>query len=649
MGDTMKIKVSSEFNNVIQHAEQFYKILNEAGIDEIATQFNDIVNTAKSQEFVIGVVGSAKRGKSTLINGILGRTDDTIAPIGKFPVTNVVSLFKYSEKESIKVYFIDQNEPLDISEDEIRLYVCEDHNPQNEKRVKYIEVESNFPGLEENVYIVDTPGADNAVSEMHGQLLLNFLPKADAVIFLVTASEPLVQSEVDLLKNIQKQYISKIFFAINKIDSVDKEELSQAIEHNRKILNDLGFTGVKIHTISAKNYLEKKSDRGTEELIKSIRDTIQNERIKILTERINERIAYLLNQAKTELQSKLAASMATDEDIRKEIKQLEKFRYELDTKRVNREKQFIDDWNSAFSELEDKIISIRKELKNSYSEKVEKTNMFKINALARSIHGEIAANFQKKLTDAINKCEKKIQDSQINFIESVQNILISINPEIKSSVNIKSGISSQFKIGAATVPGLAVGALFSSLPGIISSALAGIAPQVTAAVWYNPFKWISYAATSIANAAVSSGSAVVTSFLSAVATPVALVAFSYGIYRGFTTLKEQKNLDRNKLILAVNKMIDEGCESVLEQINSYKRKINEILKSMNDMIEKKIDETEQYLKGLLNNRPSPEMINRLQVSLENLNKQINILASPKDDTVSEKGVSTAPKSDKFFS
>ncbi|HQJ41147.1 MAG TPA: hypothetical protein PK449_06290, partial [Exilispira sp.] len=84
-------------------------------------------------------------------------------------------------------------------------------------------------------------------------------------------------------------------------------------------------------------------------------------------------------------------------------------------------------------------------------------------------------------------------------------------------------------------------------------------------------------------------------------------------------------------------------------INSYKRKINEILKSMNDMIEKKIDETEQYLKGLLNNRPSPEMINRLQVSLENLNKQINILASPKDDTVSEKGVSTAPKSDKFFS
>jgi len=647
----MKIAKNPELSKAILYAEQAYASMKEVGRDDIAKQLEAMIKAAKEQKFVVGVVGSAKRGKSTLINGFLGRTDDKLAPIGTFPATNVISIFRRADadKASIKVHFKDEGKTnIEISEDEVRSYASEDHNPDNKKNVRSIEAEGPFPGLEDNVHIVDTPGANNALSAMHGDILLNFLPHADALIFLVTAGEPLVKSESDLLReirDIQKKNIRKIFFAINKVDEADSDELAEGIEHNREILDFVGFEGIKIYRISAKDYFEKRSDPGTEMLISDIRQTIANDRIKIIAERINERTRVLLEQVKRELASELDQAKATVEDLTIERAQLEMFKRELQQGRETRERLFVQEWNDAFSDLESKIgRTIRKNLKDKYGQLVDETSGVKVQALAQTIHGDVAVGFSKELGAAIEDCEHRLDKAQMDFLNAVQTTVISIIPDVSPGSTVTSDLTGALKIGASTIPGIVTGAISSSLPGLIGSAIVAGAPTVAAAVWYNPFTWIASAATGGASALVATLGASATGLLTTVAMPFAFAAFGYATYRGFSTWRLQKDLDKNKLKTALDRMIDEGCESVLDQVRSYKEKVKPLLKKINDDLDQKLAAADVSLEELIRNRPSPEKIAVLE---RNVGNQVLLLAAPGVESV-ERGQPAGPMADKYF-
>ena len=155
----MQIAKKPVMEKTIRLAEEVCRTLHASGKQELSDQLSTLIEAAKAERFVIGVVGSAKRGKSTLINGLLDRADDVLAPIGKFPVTIAVSIFGHSTTPSVRVYFRDdvKGAGKEISESEIRLYACDEYNPNNEKNVRSIEAVGPFPGLEPGVYVVDTP------------------------------------------------------------------------------------------------------------------------------------------------------------------------------------------------------------------------------------------------------------------------------------------------------------------------------------------------------------------------------------------------------------------------------------------------------------------------------------------------------------
>ena len=54
--------------------------------------------------FNLVVVGQFKRGKTSLINSLLG---DDILPVAVVPLTSIVTILKYGETLRIKVYFND--------------------------------------------------------------------------------------------------------------------------------------------------------------------------------------------------------------------------------------------------------------------------------------------------------------------------------------------------------------------------------------------------------------------------------------------------------------------------------------------------------------------------------------------------------------
>ncbi len=152
----------------------------------IANQLEQCVLDIRALRFNIAVVGDIKRGKSTLLNVLLGQDTDDLSPIASEVCTG--SIIHYMDLSCLpgetephaRVFSYGCQQPERVSLEEVRDYITEAGNPGNKRRVSRVEIYGNFPLLH-SCSLVDTPGA-NAVIEQHGEMVYDFLPRADAII-----------------------------------------------------------------------------------------------------------------------------------------------------------------------------------------------------------------------------------------------------------------------------------------------------------------------------------------------------------------------------------------------------------------------------------------------------------------------------------
>ncbi|HEY3957709.1 MAG TPA: dynamin family protein [Streptosporangiaceae bacterium] len=100
------------------------------------------------------VVGESKRGKSTLVNALIGRA---LLPAGLTPLTSVATTVRYGDERHAQVRFLDGHEekrPLNA----LRMLVTEPGNPGNRRGVAHVIVHVDAPLLARGVELVDTPG-----------------------------------------------------------------------------------------------------------------------------------------------------------------------------------------------------------------------------------------------------------------------------------------------------------------------------------------------------------------------------------------------------------------------------------------------------------------------------------------------------------
>ncbi|KAK1317874.1 hypothetical protein QJS10_CPA05g00854 [Acorus calamus] len=120
------------------------------------------------EPFLLVVVGEFNSGKSTVINALLGRK---YLNEGVVPTTNEITLLCYSEMES------------DAQER------CERH--PDGQFICYLPA----PILKE-MNLVDTPGT-NVILQRQQRLTEEFVPRADLLLFIISADRPLTESELE--------------------------------------------------------------------------------------------------------------------------------------------------------------------------------------------------------------------------------------------------------------------------------------------------------------------------------------------------------------------------------------------------------------------------------------------------------------------
>jgi len=178
----------------------------------------------------VAVFGRFKAGKSSFLNHLTGRA---VLPIGVVPLTAVITRLRFGANERAEVRFL-SGERKEIPLDEIRLYVGEDQNPNNEKKVASVEVELPALKLLDPLQFVDTPGLGSAFAH-NTEAALNWLPNVGAALVAVSSDAPLSERDLELLEELRR-HTPKIVLLLTKADLLTESQRAEVLTFVRQQL-----------------------------------------------------------------------------------------------------------------------------------------------------------------------------------------------------------------------------------------------------------------------------------------------------------------------------------------------------------------------------------------------------------------------------
>ena len=108
----------------------------------LSHSLDELSSKLASNRFYLVIVGLFKRGKSSLINALIGKE---LAPVAVTPLTSVITFFEYGPETTAEVLFRDgEKAAIDLAD--VVNYVSEEENPQNVKQVQHLKICTPSPG-----------------------------------------------------------------------------------------------------------------------------------------------------------------------------------------------------------------------------------------------------------------------------------------------------------------------------------------------------------------------------------------------------------------------------------------------------------------------------------------------------------------------
>ena len=202
--------------------------------------------------FNVVVFGEFKRGKTTFVNALLG---SEMLPAAVVPLTSIVTAVTWGEEVRARISYVGGREE-DVPPPELGRYVTERDNPGNHLGVRQAVLSYPSDDLRDGVFLVDTPGV-GSVYRHNTEAAREFLPQADAAIFLASADPPISDTEREFLEEIRGE-AARVFFILNKIDYLSGLDRDEAIAFTQGVIADAVGHDVVLYPMSARQALVAK-------------------------------------------------------------------------------------------------------------------------------------------------------------------------------------------------------------------------------------------------------------------------------------------------------------------------------------------------------------------------------------------------------
>ncbi len=206
------------------------RLAQELGAEPVAEEAHELAARVSEGRFYVACVGQFKRGKSTLLNALVGCE---VVPTGFVPVTAVPTVIRFGDELHARVRMRDGSW-RDVAMPDLKEYVTEERNPENKRAVDGAEVFVPSPLLSSGMCFVDTPGL-GSVFTGNTATTQAFIPHIDAALVVVGADPPIAGEELALVEAVGKQ-VQDLILVINKADRTTDAERAAAVKFTREIL-----------------------------------------------------------------------------------------------------------------------------------------------------------------------------------------------------------------------------------------------------------------------------------------------------------------------------------------------------------------------------------------------------------------------------
>ncbi|MEO3819509.1 dynamin family protein [Plantactinospora sp. B24E8] len=163
----------------------------------------------------IVVVGETKRGKSSLVNALVGVPG--LSPVDVAVTTACYLEFVPGPQAGARAWLPGQAEPVPLEVSQLRDWATPlGRLPDDVRPPRHIEVTHPAPLLQ-YLSLVDTPGT-GGLDPAHAQIALEAAAQATALLFVVDAAAPFAQPELDFLIEASKR-VNLVVFGLTKVDA----------------------------------------------------------------------------------------------------------------------------------------------------------------------------------------------------------------------------------------------------------------------------------------------------------------------------------------------------------------------------------------------------------------------------------------------
>ncbi len=293
----------------------------------------------------VAMLGQFKRGKSTLLNALLGVP---LLPTGITPVTAIPTYVRVESEPSLRIEFEGSRKPLEsLNASEfpaiIARYVSESTNANNREQVRGVEIALNSATFSDRVVLVDTPGVGSTF--LHNSRAAEaVLSDCDVGIFVLSPDPPITEVELGYLDDVRR-VVPKLYFALNKVDLLSPDDRDVALSFLANVLEDKLGPGEspRIFPVSAKAALLAKREgdsaalaaSGVLELEQALASELASEERAIAFATGRSRAISLVGQLLYRRQLEHKALLTPEQDLIRKIGEFEHGISRFESERAN--------------------------------------------------------------------------------------------------------------------------------------------------------------------------------------------------------------------------------------------------------------------------------------------------------------------------
>ncbi len=209
------------------------ELARRARAQEIGEALQELEKRRRLPGFRLAFVGEFNRGKSTLINRLLGRM---LLPVGVTPTTATITSLVAGIPERMEVIYPDgRRETRALDSASWRDITANDTTGGNEDATfPFVRVTLNHPWLNSlGMELLDTPGAGD-LNQRRAALVYDALSQSDAAIFLISALAPFSLTErVFLEGEVLARHVAPVGVVVSQLDKVPFDERAQVLQTAR--------------------------------------------------------------------------------------------------------------------------------------------------------------------------------------------------------------------------------------------------------------------------------------------------------------------------------------------------------------------------------------------------------------------------------